>query len=45
MPKNLFKLILQAFINCAHDSTKIFDLIQDGDSTSYIKCKLFKQDA
>ncbi len=35
----MFKLILQAFINCAYDSTKIFDLIQDGDSTSYIKCK------
>ncbi len=40
IPKNLFKLILQAFINCAYDSTRIFDLIQDGDSTSYIKCKL-----
>lgn len=39
LPKNLFKLILQAFINCAYDSTKIFDLIQDGDSTSYIKFK------
>jgi hypothetical protein len=34
----VFKIILQEFINCAHDSTKIFDLMQDGDSTSYIRC-------
>lgn len=38
-PKYIFRCVLQAFIDCAYDSTRIFELMQDGDSTSYMKYK------
>jgi len=37
--KQLFKSVLEACINCAYDSSKIFQNIQDGKSSSYMKYK------